>query len=112
MTNPDTVIRRAVELADGWFITEGSSIEYVWCSPIIICGKMSDRHVKDALAAQLVRQVDATPHVTLDESQTRCFMRVNDNRVGEIIRGRDRSINRIRCIVEFAEQNPGVFDAD
>ena len=103
-------IRKAVELADGWRWAGDT-----WYGPMLICDTRIDtlledkwRFLLDALAAQLVRQVD-----TLREPDMRIIyfmvdgvgkamvhdMTKLDFKVGECD-GTDRTMNTIKAIVD------------
>lgn len=96
--NNDDYIRKAVELADGWYIThiyDGEDI-VAWTDrqypPSFVLQSM-DRWGLDALAAQLVRQVDALEGYWVKNI---CC-----------ISGDDRTLNTIKAIV-----NSGVLEQE
>ena len=90
------VIRQAVELADGWSPHGG------W-GATVLQGKSNQKSL-DALAAQLVRQVDALNHIFFASYQGDAFVyRIADN--GETVKFTeestpDRTMNTIKVIVD------------
>lgn len=116
MKSDQEYILKAIELADefesmeghqkGWKIDEdiGGRLGTYITSSDGFWGPLEEvlaQHVlKDALAAQLTRQVDALPHVILHETKTRCFIRVKNISIGDIVRGNGREMNRIKAIVD------------
>jgi hypothetical protein len=102
MTDQD-YIRKAVELADGWDLFQD-----VDCLYIDVDGRTFEEDhqlILDALAAQLVRQVDAqgeevwvcSTEVEITDMQDRLIL----------IEGPDRTLNTIKAIVES-----GVLETD
>ena len=97
----DEVIRKAVELADGWSPNWDRGDCHVLCDDyelnvfLPLC-----QHDRDAIAAQLVRQVDAKGyrwHVETDDDGSA----VCEGMVVKMMRnGDDRTMNTLRAIVE------------
>lgn len=114
-------IRKAVELADGWRIVESSNPLTVG---VVITHELGSegyplnrlpQHIKDALAAQLVRQVDALGiRVAFDYSVSGYGEYVGSpfsitvggsegfiSGIGGVtIKGPDRTMNTIRAIID------------
>lgn len=100
MTNQN-YIRKAVELADGWIAYDNSFLGGCYFAP-----HSYDRvpqPVLDALAAQLVRQVDALPF----EQEGKTYFEVNNIRAHLCTditeteaEGSDRTMNTIKSIVD------------
>ena len=107
-------IRKAVELADGWdttrmgnqrikvFAPHGEGGEH----PLTDIGYIDQQHVIDALAAQLVRQVDALNsdvNVFIYRKLTEVGNPTNCCGVWPVLgesEGPDRTMNTIRAIVD------------
>ncbi len=109
--NDQGYIRKAVELADGFdyyeqsrqiVLTYGPS-EYDFISTFT---EDLDRWFLDALAAQLVRQVDAIDSISLDNKGGEFpeiivwNFRPGKNRMAASQRGPDRTMNTIKAIVD------------
>ena len=102
MNNQDTV-RKAVLLADGWDI---STDDYYY-GPYVVGAHISNikQSATDALAAQLVRQVDARwdqrnpqcPHIIAFANRVECWATGWPPTVTE---GLDRTMNTIKAIVD------------
>ncbi len=109
MTDQD-YIRKAVELADGWSIPETPELTY--CAPNFdpLCHGHFNDYVdempqwhKDALAAQLVRQVDGLSDysgVRVRPDITELFL---DQGAMAIATGDNRTMNTIKAIVDSKE---------
>ncbi|KKM71033.1 hypothetical protein LCGC14_1434620 [marine sediment metagenome] len=101
MNNQDYV-RKAVKLADGWQLTNDE--EYVippyggYCPSIM----NFERLFFDALAAQLVRQVDALNNIDVDCYGERIYLRVWSglHRKEVEVVGTNRTMNTIKAIVD------------
>lgn len=101
MNNQDT-IRKAVELANGWRIVRTSDIIYVQSPFTGLCRlKELSRGEKDALAAQLVRQVKS-PYAVYQYPIGASVVSddVEDAREIAKIVGPDRTMNTIKVIVD------------
>ena len=105
MTNEEQeLIKKAVELAPGWWWKEGCI--HMIDQPMHFYADAAPQSVLDALAAELVRQVDR-----LDDD-TAIYVEPGETKVGQILNtGRvmvnvtygtspDRTMNTIRAIVE------------
>lgn len=93
------LIKRAVELADGWSVHGG------WGTTAL--QEHTNQKALDALAAQLVRQVDATDNywVQSDDEQVAvlpkwCDPDTHDTPDAFFEEGPDRTMNTIKAIVE------------
>lgn len=99
--NDSEIIRKAVELADGWGITMWLGRPMVHC-PIDDIDGFHIGHLPtvflDALAAQLVRQVDALKmaHIVIAQAQSTVMWPGN----GAHAMGEGRTMNTLRAIVE------------
>ena len=104
-------ICKAVDLSDDFIIGWDDEGEYIelYCAPLgIYFDDMndSDQWILDALAAQLVRQVDALPEIyVLKGNGTVCIMREfgyyeNKDKVLNCVDGEDTSMNTIKVIVD------------
>lgn len=99
--NDQDYIKRGVELADGWAI-HGKSLAMP-CDAHRDLWDLTDLdpcHL-DALAAQLVRQVDATGRYRVETDQDYSLVHENmkpDNDV--IVFSKDRTMNTIKAIVD------------
>ena len=110
MIDPDT-LKQAVELAPGWSMNghcivppDGSEVHATVPNPVLL----------DALAAELVRLVDAMDKYRLDSfgHVTQIFEFGGwgqDERTVCLSGGPDRTANTINAIVQFARENPGVL---
>ncbi len=104
MTDQD-YIRKAVELADGWAVNKtGQTIT----SGGGYFGKVEDQEIQDALAAQLVRQIDAldTKFVLMDGHGLIIIQDVNT--IGDAVcrvEGPDRTMNTLKAIVDSGVLN-------
>ena len=117
MTESD-YIRAAVELAEGWRIDRSNiapKIEIV-VPPFLgenMHGRLDNLHagIKDALAAELVRMVDALddPEIVLQSFYDRCYITRAGKEQIATARGPDRTMNSIKAVVDFANENPGVL---
>ena len=115
-SNQDALIRKAVELADGWCWSTYSDSDLCeleqadgayWYddadSPIT--PDQMPRLLLDALAAQLVRQVDASlAEIDVDVARGECFVYLGDfysglNNIAKAF-GPDRTMNTLRAIVD------------
>ncbi len=94
-------IRRGVELADGWTINETYPDSFV-CPGIGTFGfKHTHQPIVDALAAQLVRQVDALGFEVVIWSDLTRIRRKGDAYLEYMEPQRDdRTMNTIRAIVD------------
>ncbi len=108
------LIRKAVELADGWELDvspDGHTYDFIkmpaeskWSG--LGWARSTYQPTLDALAAQLVRQVDAHPkYYVMSETMGRCAVVVyrNGNFIPHILaeqEGQDRTMNTITAIVE------------
>ncbi len=111
--NDRDYIRKAVELADGWEVgTKGVTLpngrSRLFDDPLL--GAMSlEQYWLDALAAQLVRQVDAAGW---------CFVITQE--ISEILAGEkthfhegpDRTLNTIKAIVDSGVLDPAGCECD
>lgn len=107
-------IRKAVDLADGWQTTRLGDQSIVVFVPhpepkpkphgeLLRIGLLTDPHVKDALAAQLVRQVDANElfEVSIRRNFTSTVAYEDDFWVNKSIsESPDRTMNTIHAIVD------------
>jgi hypothetical protein len=107
--NDTDYIRKAVELADGWDLAEGQltlpngKFTYVTKNDF-------PQYYLDALAAQLVRQVDALEgYWILHDGHGMAIIHSNriDDGFPQRVQNSDRTLNTIRCIVDS-----GVLDTD
>lgn len=95
------IIRKAVELADGWQYQE-KWFAYI---PGLTDGvgepsqSLDEQFVLDALAAQLVRQVDALDWSDFESQPTWCALFTKGDRVS-LKSGPDRTMNTLRAIVQ------------
>ena len=100
--NDQDIIRKAVELADGFGLMPGWDeafyVEQPW-DELSSSFKDPDQWMLDALAAQLVRQVDAlpVPRFLVDSVGATLY---GEKGQGTFIRGPDRTMNTLRAIVE------------
>jgi len=100
--NDQEYIRKAVELADGFNMDEQAIVIHEWSDFCFIDDP--SQHVLDALAAQLVRQVDARAKgvevevfdgfARIDSAPPRQYERI------AIAEGPDRTMNTIKVIVD------------
>lgn len=99
--NDQDIIRKAVELADGWSY---QPIDFVWIHQhgADEAYSLEVQWVLDALAAQLVRQVDALPEPKpmIICSATACSVVHPDE--SYLMEGNDagRTMNTLRAIIE------------
>ena len=97
------LIRKAVELADGWRNIRGTDVHYVQSPFTGLCGlgRLSQGE-KDALAAQLVRQVDALKIQLFESGGVGQALVWKSNHLIDKteVRGPDRTLNTIKAIVE------------
>ena len=106
------LLRKAVELADGWRLSERGHIIYPsWHSHIgYSLEETVPEWVLDALAAQLVRQIDSLSHkmgitVWMDSQRSVVATIVHPRGIGSqhflgVGEGDDRTMNTIKAIVE------------
>ena len=121
MIDPDT-LKQAIELAPGWSITHiyaGEDWAGYWHkdwsydSPVVEFSLQEPTKWGmaglDALAAELVRLVDAvkrpTPDLIVHNGMTHIGW-LHDEKQSH---GPDRTANTINAIVQFARENPDVF---
>jgi len=104
--NNEQYIRKAVELADGWSIGEMNS-DVVHIPDTAYHGYIDLTYVKDALAAQLVRQVDALPNeYHLVSGRESLLIEIDDEAEGmgfkniAWVEGPDRTMNSIKAIID------------
>ena len=107
--NDQDYIRKAVELADGWIACDDffmlpnlSEIRYDGLRSHVSDGYVQEaleQIHKDALAAQLVRQMDATEYrvLTDDDETTIHYKEESEYRFASY--GPDRTMNTIKAIV-------------
>ncbi len=106
--NPD-LIKRAVELAEGWKLIGEIVYPPVKNSNIAMHVLNPKQWMLDALAAQLVRQVDALDGISLDNKGGKFpeliiwDFRPGNNRMAASQRGPDRTMNTIKVSTEFLE---------
>lgn len=106
--NDSEIIRKAVELADGWGITMWSGRPMVHCPIDDVDGFHIDHLPNlflDSLAAQLVRQVDALTNPDVGLQLCRGVSVVDiylpDSPLRQAaVDGPDRTMNTLRAIVE------------
>ena len=95
--NDQEYIRAGVELADGW----GLSTDDYYFGPLIVGSHISKigASAKDALAAQLVRQVDALGFLEcdIDGGGTSITCPSNDEFSPIRVWGNDRAMNTIKA---------------
>jgi hypothetical protein len=98
--------RKAVELADGWSFS-GNDTVFINGSSTLWKPDKLPQHYLDALAAQLVRQVDAlSPGIVITSDFSGCCLIVSDDddwfagdsKVGP--KTNDRTMNTIKAIVD------------
>ena len=99
--------RKAVELADGWFYDEtnprDADVFVATYNGLADVGYIKDQWVLDALAAQLVRQVDALPDLWVCIEDDRTSIQHNDDgTVAQLMQMEkpDRTMNTIKAIVD------------
>ena len=101
--NDQDYIRKAVELADGW-IVEADKDNRVWVSGPRFSGTIGalTQPDLDTLAAQLVRQVDATEHTVIVHDDWTDFATWQGDAYGCFVatKGPDRTMNTIKIIVD------------
>ena len=92
-------IKKAVELADGWELT-GEIVYPPWthASVAMHCSNPSTI-IMDALAAQLVRQVDALEHCEILTSPRQSYV-IRHAKIESNAEGPDRTENTVNCIVD------------
>jgi len=98
-------IRKAVELADGWRWAGDT-----WYGPMLICDTRIDtlledkwRFLLDALAAQLVRQVDALEclYISTGHDAAHVIKISGCTHIGlKSVHGPDRTMNTLKAIVD------------
>ena len=101
-------IRKAVELADGWGLVEKKGRPYALFAPNTRALDCQIRYVRDALAAQLVRQVDALyPDLNIQSDFGGCTFIYKESTDEDWHEGKcqaanenDRTMNTIRAIVD------------
>jgi hypothetical protein len=95
-------IRKAVELADGWGLVIQKGDAFAIFPPNTRPIQCHFRFVRDALAAQLVRQVDATQYeVCIAPSYTEVGDFSEDGEECLAVEdGSDRTMNTIKAIVD------------
>lgn len=91
------IIRKAVELADGWIIRP-HNVELVIESLVGYAGTWRDQELRDALAAQLVRQVDDTSYCEIDIFRPCTGVQYKKEYTRAY--GTDRTMNTLRAIVK------------
>ena len=105
----EEIIRRGVELADGWRLLSRGQIETPVFNAIAILINM-DQLFLDALAAQLTRQVDALDNgFFIDITKHGADLYFGDALSEELvagIAGPDRTMNTLRAIVESGVLEP------
>jgi len=89
-------IRKAVELADGWVLGRNDVLH----SPCGYFADLTDQPVLDALAAQLVRQVDATDASWVVTTSKDAHVMTDDGIQAAQAIGPDRTMNTIKAIVD------------
>ena len=96
--NDQDYIRKAVELADGWSISQKDILTTAHHGYF---GNIEDIEILDALAAQLVRQVDALddPWVTEYPRKSIIYSDSLCQHIAEV-KGPDRTMNTIKAIVD------------
>ena len=102
MKTEQDYIRKAVQLADGWHVTTGTE------QFMIIGGGFSHQpptqSMLDALAAQLVRQVDALADYWVQSTWERVYVmqidETGDLGVMKRCRNSDRTMSTIKAIVD------------
>lgn len=97
--NNEDYIRKAVELADGWSM----SSNYVNSPTGFQDHGECSQEIKDALAAQLVRQVDETGDIRVDiyRDATQVFYEgPTDEEMLDYSGGHGRTMNTIKAIVD------------
>lgn len=98
------IIRKAVELADGWALVEKWGRPYALFAPNTRALDCKITCVRDALAAQLTRQVDALDNAWVDAYPG--WTAVRDGDIYSVKRdlgasySSDRTLNTIKAIVE------------
>ena len=106
--NDQDYLRKGAKLA-GWTTTRLGNQRIVVFIPtpddvthVLRIGYLDEQHVKDALAAQLVRQVDAVHHYTVVTyiEQTTVEDWAGNGEVIVSVRGFDRTMNTIKAIVD------------
>ena len=95
------IIRKAVELADGFVWQDPMTVYIQSLSMAFYC---SEPFMLDALAAQLVRQVDArgvaSVYIVPDMTEVQWEYADSDDLQSVTERGPDRTLNTLRAIVE------------
>ncbi len=92
-------IQEAVELANGWSMVD--ELDLITAPfGVVQAAESIGQGYKDALAAQLVRQIDATDYWV---EATSHFADVRGIGISRKWRheGQDRTMNTIKCIVDF-----------
>jgi len=104
--NDQDYICKAVKLADGWWFYSDNTYRVNFLSGNFIIEEIPQGH-KDALAAQLVRQVDALDKVLIQISPLHTVLKWRDTygdvmefRRKERSEGTDRTTNTIKAIVD------------
>ena len=102
--NDQDYIRAGIELADGWEYDDDIHNK-VWVRPdhyVYANNDDSQQIYLDALAAQLVRQVDALDNIDIDCHKERTYLRewsgLHRDEVEAI--GSDRTMNAIKVVVD------------
>lgn len=106
--NEQDYICKAVELADGFVWSTSGTSKKIDCIRIALTGVYRADELPqpalDALAAQLVRQVDATDDYYVEATWDRTYvMYINMHgmtKVKERYKGEDRTMNTIKAIVD------------
>lgn len=103
----DDYIRKAIELADGWTLKETGAFHSPFCEPMFdIAPEMLSQPHKDALAAQLVRQVDVLSGYWVETTEgvaTVCKSTGDSTDQGcgfMALDGEDRTMITIKAIVD------------
>ncbi len=98
--NGQDYIRKAVELADGFEWNNAQTVK----TPVGLLFLHTNEMFKDALAAQLVRQVDASGRADFysvpDAAEVQWEYENSDELDTSYIKGPDRTMNTIRAIVD------------
>ena len=115
----EEIIRRGVELADGWYVSDGQLYhefgpsQYEFIATVL---SDPDQYLLDGLAAQLTRQVDALgDYHFVSESYGRAAVIQYKNgnfipRVVAEVEDKDRTMNTLRAIVESGVLEPNQND--
>jgi hypothetical protein len=98
--NDQDYIRKAVELADAWDVVDRFGEDFIespegFGTPT----KVNDQTLIDALATQLVRQVDAMDEMLTSTGKGTAGIYQGDKCLGWAS-GPDRTMNTIRAVVE------------